>query len=108
MDNYRARSDFDRLLKHLKRPYSPLLPCILSYTAREGAAIPATEPTEYPTPSDPLPNDTPLPIPMALEFLADAASEQGDSEKARGIYDELGQKYDRMRGAYWAYRRKQA
>ena len=58
-------------------------------------------------PSDPLPDDTPLPISHALEFLADALVEQGKLTEAKTVLNELGQKYDRMRAGYWEFRKRQ-
>lgn len=104
-----------RLLKHLRLPFSPLLPAILPYCA--GSSMPLAEadptastPTEQsilPMPADPLPNDTPLPISHALEFAADALADQGRLGEASQVFAELASTHDRMRAGYWEFRRRE-
>lgn len=48
-----------------------------------------------------------MPISHALEILADAMVEQGKEKEAVDVYDQLGQEVDRIRAAYWAFRRDQ-
>lgn len=48
---------------------------------------------------------TPLPVPLALEFQADALAESGGLGDAAAIYGQLGASVDRMRSAYWEMRR---
>jgi protein farnesyltransferase/geranylgeranyltransferase type-1 subunit alpha len=90
------------LLKELKMPFTPIIPSIHAYTGQDGEN---TATTDLPSPSDPLPQDTPLPISHAVEFLADALAEQGKKDEAGELYRDLGEKHDRMRAAYWAHRR---
>jgi len=96
----------NRLLNHMKSPYTPLLPSIIPYTGSE--SIESTpEDYENPLPQDPLPKDTPLPISHALEFVADALVEQGKTTEAAEIFTDLGEKYDRIRLAYWSHRKRE-
>ncbi|KAK4687464.1 protein farnesyltransferase/geranylgeranyltransferase type-1 subunit alpha, partial [Tremellales sp. Uapishka_1] len=94
------------LLTRFKRPHAPLLPSILPYTSRPPSTSSAT-PTDYihPLPSFPLSDDTPLPVPLALEFLAESLLEQGSKKEAALVYAELSTEHDRMRAGYWEYRR---
>ncbi len=90
----------------MKLPFSPLLPPIMPYTEAVSAKMPKGS-NEYREPSNPLPDETPLPISHALEFLADALVEQGKKGEAGQVYERLGKETDRMRGAYWDFRRRQ-
>ena len=82
-------------------PFTPVLPAVQIYTGQEREATS----TGLPLPSDPLPQDTPLPISHAVEFLADALAEQGKTDEAAELYKDLGERLDRIRASYWAYRR---
>ncbi|WWC63343.1 uncharacterized protein I303_105943 [Kwoniella dejecticola CBS 10117] len=96
------------LLRHFKLLLTPLLPAILPYTAQ--ASSQPTESTDnfgFPLPPGPLPNDTPLPVPLALEYLADALLEQGSNGEAGEVFADLSSNYDRMRAGYWEYRRRE-
>jgi protein farnesyltransferase/geranylgeranyltransferase type-1 subunit alpha len=93
-----------RLLKHLKKPYTPLLPAIAIYTGKD---ITSDSSDGLPMPADPLPKDTPLPISYALEFYAEALLEQSKKDQAAEIFAQLGNEVDRMRASYWGYRRKE-
>ncbi|GMK58612.1 hypothetical protein CspeluHIS016_0600540 [Cutaneotrichosporon spelunceum] len=82
----------------------PLLPALAAYMAGSAVAPKAGE-SEWPartTPVDPL---TPLPVPLALEFQADALVEGGRLGDAAAVYGQLGSSVDRMRSAYWEMRR---
>ncbi|WVO23079.1 uncharacterized protein IAS62_004424 [Cryptococcus decagattii] len=95
-------------LKHFSLPLAPLLPAILPYTAYQ--PNPDTEINDafhLPMPSDPLPQDTPLPIPLALEYLADTFIEQNKVDDAAEVFEKLSSKYDRMRAGYWEFRRRE-
>lgn len=95
-------------LKHFSLPLAPLLPAILPYTAYQ--PNPDTEINDafhLPMPSDPLPQDTPLPIPLALEYLADTFIEQNRVDDAAEVFEKLSSKYDRMRAGYWEFRRRE-
>ena len=94
----------DRLLKHLKKPYTPLLSSIAVYTAKD---IVSESSGDLPMSSDPLPQDTPLPISYALEFYAEALLEQSKKADAAEIFAQLGNEVDRIRASYWDYRRKE-
>lgn len=90
-------------------PFHPLLPAVEPYATRPDdhlTARPSSTDFAYPLPSDPLPKDTPLPISHALEFVADARAEQGNKVEAAELFADLGAKYDRMRAAYWDFRRR--
>lgn len=91
------------LLKHLKKPYTPLLPAIAIYTGKD---IPSDS-TSLPLPCDPLPKDTPLPISYALEFYAECLLEQNKKDQAAEVFAQLGNEVDRIRASYWDYRRKE-
>jgi len=91
------------LLKHLKKPYTPLLPAIAIYTGKD---IPSDS-TSLPLPCDPLPKDTPLPISYALEFYAECLLEQNKKDEAAEVFAQLGNEVDRIRASYWDYRRKE-
>ncbi len=96
------------MLTFLKQPLSPLLPVILPYTTGTAARIPEIEARpEIPHPSDPLPKDTPLPISHALEYLADCLVEQRQIAEAKEVFEELRQRYDRIRAGYWSFRKDQ-
>jgi len=82
--------------------YTPIVPAIQVYTGQTSESNDAT--TDLPLPSDPLPDDTPLPISHAVEFLADAFVEQKRIDEAKALFADLGGKYDRIRAAYWDYR----
>jgi protein farnesyltransferase/geranylgeranyltransferase type-1 subunit alpha len=97
-------TDFTSVIKHLKLSYTPLLPAIFAYTGRDD--IPTTS-TALPMPSDPLPQDTPLPISYALEFYAEALLEQGKKGEAGQVFAQLRDEVDRIRASYWDYRRKE-
>lgn len=96
-----------RLLRHYKLPLNPLLPAILPYTARPSAA-PHKAPGDFDfaLPSSSLPNDTPLPVSLALEYLADALLEQNSNAEAGEVFSELSLQYDKMRSGYWEFRRR--
>jgi protein farnesyltransferase/geranylgeranyltransferase type-1 subunit alpha len=98
-----------RLLKHLNQPYTPVLPSILCYTATSGDTQSSSSPEDhiYPLRTTPLTKDTPLPISHALEFVADALVEQGKTADAAEIFEDLGNKYDRIRLAYWQHRKRE-
>jgi len=91
-------------LKHLNKPYTALLPSIAVYTGKD---IVSESSSDMPMPSDPLPNDTPLPISYALEFYAEALLEQSKKAEAAEIFAQLGKEVDRIRASYWDYRRKE-
>ncbi|WWC90667.1 uncharacterized protein L201_005603 [Kwoniella dendrophila CBS 6074] len=96
------------LLRHFKLPLSPLLPAILPYTTRPSAKIPGNpQDLDFPLPSSPLADDTPLPVSLALEYLADTLLEQGLSAEAGEVFSELSTQYDRMRAGYWEYKRRE-
>jgi protein farnesyltransferase/geranylgeranyltransferase type-1 subunit alpha len=61
----------------------------------------------WPTRTTPLEQDTPTPVPLALEFLADALLEQGSKDQAAKVFAQLGGEVDRMRAAYWDMRRQE-
>lgn len=83
--------------------YTPILPAIQVYT---GQSADSTETkSDLPLPFDPLPEDTPLPISHAVEFLADAYVEQKRIDEAKALYADLGEKHDKIRAAYWDYRK---
>jgi protein farnesyltransferase/geranylgeranyltransferase type-1 subunit alpha len=92
------------LLKHLKKPYTSILPAIAIYTDK---SISTDSSSTLPMPSDPLPNDTPLPISYALEFYAESLLEQSKKEEAAEVFAQLGGEVDRIRASYWDYRRKE-
>ncbi|WRT68448.1 uncharacterized protein IL334_005424 [Kwoniella shivajii] len=95
------------LLRHFKLPLSPLLPAILPYTIRPSATVP--EPSgdfDFPLPSSPLPDDTPLPVPFALEYFGDALLEQNQNMEAGEVFGQLSTQYDKMRAGYWEFRRR--
>lgn len=94
----------DSLLKHLKKPYTSILPAIAIYTDKP---ISTDSSSTLPMPSDPLPNDTPLPISYALEFYAESLLEQNKKEEAAEVFAQLGDEVDRIRASYWDYRRKE-
>ncbi|WWC71526.1 uncharacterized protein I206_105484 [Kwoniella pini CBS 10737] len=96
------------LLRHFKLPLTPLLPAILLYTSRSPSeALTCPEDFNYPGPPTPLPKDTPLPVPLALEYLGDALIEQGSNSQAGEVFSDLSTKYDKMRTGYWEYRRRE-
>ncbi|WVW85575.1 hypothetical protein I302_107613 [Kwoniella bestiolae CBS 10118] len=96
------------LLRHFRLPLTPLLPAILPYTARPSSEVPETpEGFDFATASSPLPRDTPLPVPLALEYLGDALVEQGSNAEAGEVFSELSSHYDKMRAGYWEYRRRE-
>lgn len=94
----------DRMLKHLNKPYTPLIPAIAVYTGKD---IVSESSGGLPMPSDQLPQDTPLPISYALEFYAEALLEQSKKAEAAEIFAQLGNEVDRIRASYWDYRRKE-
>jgi protein farnesyltransferase/geranylgeranyltransferase type-1 subunit alpha len=96
-----------RLLKHLKKPYTPLLPAIAIYTGKDLTLPPSESEKSLPMPSDPLPRDTPLPISHALEFYAECLLEQGQKKEAGDVFSQLRDEVDRIRASYWDYRRKE-
>jgi protein farnesyltransferase/geranylgeranyltransferase type-1 subunit alpha len=93
-----------RLLKHLKKTYTSLLPAVAIYTGKE---LPSDPSITLPMPSDPLPKDTPLPISYALEFYAESLLEQGKKSEAAEVFAQLGNEVDRIRASFWDYRRKE-
>ncbi|WWD19103.1 hypothetical protein CI109_103561 [Kwoniella shandongensis] len=96
------------LLKHFKLPLTPLLPAVIPYTTRPSAtSVESSSTFDFPLPSDPLPNDTPLPVSLALEYLGDSLIEQNQTTEAGQVFEELSLKYDRMRAGYWEYRRRE-
>ena len=94
----------NRLLKHLKKPHTSILPAIAIYTDKN---ISTDSSSTLPMPSDPLPRDTPLPISYALEFYAESLLEQSKKEEAAEVFAQLGGEVDRIRASYWDYRRKE-
>ncbi|KLT38326.1 putative pheromone maturation-related protein [Cutaneotrichosporon oleaginosum] len=88
---------------------APLIPVLAAYMA--GSAVPPRAPTEevakdaWPNRSGPVDIQTPLPVPLALEFQADALVEGGRLGDAAAVYGQLGASVDRMRSAYWEMRR---
>jgi protein farnesyltransferase/geranylgeranyltransferase type-1 subunit alpha len=92
-----------RLLKELDTTYTSILPAIQIYTGQPADSTESA--SDLPLPSDPLPEDTPLPISHAVEFLADAYVEQKRVDEAKALYADLGEKHDRIRAAYWDYRK---
>ncbi|OCF42197.1 protein farnesyltransferase/geranylgeranyltransferase type-1 subunit alpha [Kwoniella heveanensis CBS 569] len=96
------------LLRHFKLPLSPLLPAILPYTARPSTQLPGVpDDFDFPLPTSPLPKDTPLPIPLALEYLAEVLLEENQASEAGQVFGELSTDYDRMRAGYWEFRRRE-
>ncbi|WVO13488.1 hypothetical protein L204_101108 [Cryptococcus depauperatus] len=96
------------LLRHFALPLSPLLPSILPYTAEpEKSNLTTSDSYSFPLPSKPLPEDTPLPIPLALEYLGDVLIEQGENDAAGQVFKDLGRRHDRMRAGYWEFRRRE-
>ena len=94
----------NRLLKHLNKPYTPLIPAIAIYTGKD---IVSESSGDLPMPSDPLPGDTPLPISYALEFYAEALLEQSKKAEAAEVFAQLGNEVDRIRASYWDYGRRE-
>jgi protein farnesyltransferase/geranylgeranyltransferase type-1 subunit alpha len=92
------------LLKHLKKPYTSILPAITIYTDKP---ISTDSASTLPMPSDPLPKDTPLPISYALELYAESLLEQNKNEEAAEVFAQLGGEVDRIRASYWDYRRQE-
>ena len=86
---------------------SHLLSVIVPYTAGVSVHLPETTTGDLSLALGPLPPDIPVPISYALEYLADALLEQGEASEAAAVFDELGQKCDRMRAGYWEYRKRQ-
>jgi protein farnesyltransferase/geranylgeranyltransferase type-1 subunit alpha len=90
---------------------APLLPVLAAYMA--GSAVPLKAPTEavgkdsWPNRTGPVDELTPLPVPLALEFQADALAEGGRLGDAAAVYGQLGASVDRMRSAYWEMRRSE-
>ncbi|KAL7423870.1 CAAX geranylgeranyltransferase alpha subunit [Cryptotrichosporon argae] len=96
------------ILKHFSLPRYPLVPSILPYTAAPELAVEVLTSAAYPVPTvSPADADTPLPVALALEFLAEAREEEGRAADALEIYGLLQTKYDRMRAAYWEVRRRE-
>lgn len=65
------------------------------------AILPFTDPSTA-TPS------SPRPVPFALEWLAEVKADEETDESRREaarLYDDLGNKWDRMRVNYWRYKR---
>lgn len=77
-----------RLLKELDVPYTSLLTDIEPYAKGETRDV-----------------NTPLPVAHAVEFCADALVEQGRKEEAADLFVALGERHDRIRAAYWDWRR---
>ncbi|ODN82329.1 protein farnesyltransferase/geranylgeranyltransferase type-1 subunit alpha [Cryptococcus wingfieldii CBS 7118] len=95
------------LLKSQSLPLSPLLPSVVPYTGWDSLSPADLESYSFPIPSDVLPKDTPLPVPLALEYLGDALAEQGKLDEAGQVFGDLSVKYDRMRAGYWELKRRQ-
>lgn len=90
--------------KHFKIPLSQSLPAILPFTSIPVPSLVSAIPHNPPQLTTAANPDTPLPIPFALEWLADCESEQavagGNSssyERAAGLYQELAERWDVMR-----------
>ena len=81
------------------------MPALQVYTGRSSGTPQSAETSTYPAANDPLPDDTPLPISHAVEFLADSLAEQGKTEEAAELFSELEEKHDRIRAAYWRWRK---
>lgn len=92
-------------------PRAALLPALSAYMAGSAVPLPAVSEKAaaaagaWPERSGPVDELTPLPVPLALEFQADALAEGGRLGDAAAVYAQLGESVDRMRGAYWAMRR---
>lgn len=90
-------------MKHLKLPLSPLLPSITIYTNHPSSDS-DTSTSTFPIRSEPLSNDTPVPISYALEMYAEILLEQGKKEEAGQVFEDLRDGVDRIRAAYWDHR----
>jgi len=93
--------------KHLNIPFSRSLSAVLPFTT-----IPhplSTAHKSAPTASSSSSAATsPLPVPFALEWMADCSAENGDLRTASGLYKDLGDRWDVMRRSYWKYRAREA
>ncbi|KAG8715345.1 CAAX geranylgeranyltransferase alpha subunit [Ceratobasidium sp. 394] len=98
------------VLEHGRMPLSTLKPFVEPYAeVRESAdplAGPRFEPEDEIVDLD---NPEPgkhaeLPVPFAIEFLADIAEEEEDNAKATEMYKSLATKFDPTRKRYWEFR----
>lgn len=90
--------------KHFKIPLSQTLPAILPFTSIPAPSLVSAIPQNPPQVTTAANPETPLPVPFALEWLADCEAEQavaGSSsssyERAAGLYQELAERWDVMR-----------
>ncbi|WOO81600.1 Protein farnesyltransferase/geranylgeranyltransferase type-1 subunit alpha [Vanrija pseudolonga] len=96
------------IIRAVNAPRDTILPALTPYLAGAAVPVPAAKlDLGYPTREGPLSVDTPLPVPLALEFLADTLAEGGQLADASAVFGQLASEVDRMRAAYWEHRRSQ-
>lgn len=88
-------------------PRAGILPVLAPYLA--ASAVAASGPEDglsvWPVRQQALDGETPTPVPLALEFQADAVAEDGRLGDAAAIYGQLATDADKMRAAYWEMKR---
>ncbi|KAJ9125338.1 hypothetical protein QFC22_000298 [Naganishia vaughanmartiniae] len=97
--------------KHFKLPLSQSLPAILPFSTTPAPSVTSSIPRKPPPVNTPANPDTPLPVPFAIEWLADCNAEQAAAKSssdayadAAGLYHELAERWDVMRKTYWRFR----
>jgi hypothetical protein len=94
----------NRIHKHFKLPLYQSLPAILPFSTIPAPSIISSIPRNPPPITTPANPDTPLPVPFAIEWLADCKAEQAAASghsavytEAAGLYHELAERWDVMR-----------
>lgn len=85
-----------------------LVPVLAPYMTGAAVELPADNAdatASWPARTAPLAEDTPVPVPLALEFLGDALLESGKLGDAASVFAQLGDEVDKMHAAYWGLRK---
>lgn len=96
------------LIRSLSAQRAELVPILAPYMTGAAVDLPADNAdatASWPARTAPLGEETPTPIPLALEFLGDALIESGKLGDAASVFAQLGDEVDKMHSAYWGLRK---